>query len=67
MKEQLNYGTQIWEFEDVDKLIEEFLDLYEKRPIQNNKGGMLSAHLFWVWYVIKKLKPKNIIERALQG
>ena len=23
MKEQLNYGTQIWEFEDVDILIEE--------------------------------------------
>lgn len=65
MKEQLNYGTQIWEFEDVDKLIEEFLDLYEKRPIQNNKGGMLSAHLFWVWYVIKKLKPKNIIESGI--
>lgn len=41
------------------------MDIYSKRPITNNEGGMLSTHLFWTWYVVKKLKPVNIIESGV--
>ena len=26
---------------------------------------MLSTHLFWTWYVVRKLKPENIIESGV--
>lgn len=45
--------------------LDEFLDLYNKRPITDNTGGMKSAHMFNAWYVIKKLKPKYIIESGV--
>lgn len=64
--DNLYYGKQLWDYEDVNFLIDEFMELYEKRPIKNNGGGgMSSAHLFWAWYVIKKLKPDNIIESGV--
>lgn len=62
---ELTYGKQVWDFEDVNDVIDEFMDIYSKRPISNNQGGMLSAHLFWAWYVVKKLKPVNIIESGV--
>ena len=47
----LNWGEQLWDFKDAITLLDEFLELYEKRPIINNTGGMLSTHLFWTWYI----------------
>lgn len=35
----LNLGKQLWDFKDVDSLIEEFLEIYSKRPIENNWWG----------------------------
>ena len=43
-------------------LLEEFKTVYEKRPIKNNKGGMLSTHMFYVWITAKELKPKLIVD-----
>lgn len=51
MNNDLNIGKQLWNYEDIRKDIDMFLDLYEQRPIKDNKGGMLSPHLFWAWYV----------------
>jgi hypothetical protein len=45
--------------------MKEFLKLYENRPIRNNQGGMKSQHCFWVWYLLKLLKPTCIIESGL--
>ena len=61
----LCYGKQIWDYSDVNCLIDEFIELYKNRPIINNRGGMLSAHLFWAWFVVRKLKPANIIESGV--
>ena len=63
--EQLNYGEQKWNFDDVKGCIDEFLNLYEKRPVLDNLGGMTSTHLFWAWYVSRKLQPKYIIESGV--
>lgn len=63
--DELYYGIQPWDFEDVKTDIKDFLKLYENRPIKNNLGGMTSTHLFWTWYVTKKLNPKYIIESGV--
>lgn len=65
MKEILNYGKQLWDFKDVNSMIDEFMELYESRPVVNNAGGMSSTHLFWTWYVAKKIHPENIIESGV--
>lgn len=63
--DMLSLGVQLWDFEDVQFLMDEFLELYSSRPIKNNYGGMSSTHLFWTWYVLKKIQPKNIIESGI--
>ena len=45
--------------------MKEFLKVYEKRPIINNNGGMKSQHCFWVWYLLKMIKPSCVIESGL--
>lgn len=65
MQQELYFGKQNWNLEDAKGCIDEFLDLYEKRPIKDNTGGMLSPHLFWAWHVAKKMQPKNIIESGV--
>ena len=65
MSEKLYWGNQQWDFTDVKNCIEEFLQIYDKRPIYNNLGGMTSTHLFWTWYVLKKINPKYIIESGV--
>lgn len=63
--DNLHYGSMTWNLDDAKNYIDEFMNLYEHRPIQNNKGGMLSSHLFWAWYVMKKRQPKFIIESGV--
>lgn len=54
-----------WSNEDLKKYLPEFKDLYSIRPILNNEGGMKSAHMFPAWFIIKKLKPKFLIESGI--
>ncbi len=63
--DKLEIGKQLWDFNDVKALIDEFLKLYAQRPIEDTRGGMNSAHMFWTWYTLKKLNPKNIIESGI--
>ena len=39
-----------------------FLELYDKRPIQNNLGGMQVDHSFAMFFTLRKLRPKVVIE-----
>lgn len=63
--DSLNLGTQIFDFTDVRAEIAEFLDLYSKRPVKGNQLGMKSTHLFWTYFVLKKLQPRYIIESGV--
>lgn len=65
MREELTWGKQLWDLSDAKEMVDEFLKLYQKRPIHDNRGGMSSTHLFWTWYVLKKLNPKHIIESGV--
>lgn len=61
----VSIGTVPWTRQEMIQAIPEFLKIYNKRPIRNNEGGMRSPHLFPTWFLIKKLKPKYIIESGV--
>ena len=54
-----------WKSAEITELINEFSELYETRPIKDNSGGMKSPHMFPAWFVVKKLKPKVLIESGV--
>jgi hypothetical protein len=46
-------------------LITDFIELYNRRPIVQNVGGMRFNHSFAVWYILKSLKPVTVIESGV--
>jgi hypothetical protein len=47
------------------KNFQDFYKIYKKRPIKNNKNGIKIEHAFYLYLVIKKLKPEIIIESGV--
>lgn len=47
------------------RLYKQFIKLYQKRPVQNNKGGMSKIHLFNLYMTIKILNPQIIVESGV--
>ncbi len=62
MQDIKQIGELNWSYDELRKSIPEFLDLYEKKPINDNKGGMKAPHMFATWFMLKKIKPKYVIE-----
>lgn len=54
-----------WDRNDLLENIHEFYRLYLNRPIKDNNGGMKSPHMFPAWFIVKKLKPKFLIESGV--
>jgi hypothetical protein len=54
-----------FEKEEIISAIPEFIEIYSKRPIQDNSGGMKFNHCFATWFIIKKLNPKFVIESGV--
>ena len=54
-----------WKTKDLFNHLDEFKELYNNRPIPENDGGMKSGHMFPAWYIVKKLKPKFLIESGV--
>jgi hypothetical protein len=63
--ESFSIGTLPWTNDELISHLEEFSELYKKRPISDNQGGQLSAQLFYSWFVAKKLQPQFIIESGV--
>jgi len=57
--------TEIWKGTEIEQEIPSFLEVYLKRPIINNDGGMKAPHMFATWYLLKKLNPKFVIESGV--
>jgi hypothetical protein len=51
--------------EELKNYVDEFLSIYPNRPIRDNHGGCLSVNLFHIFYVLKKYKPKVVIESGV--
>lgn len=49
----------------VKESLDEFYEIYKKRPVNDNEGGMKSPHLFNTWYALRQLQPKLVIESGV--
>ena len=58
-------GNMKWKQGDLFDCLEEFKEIYESRILPDNTGGMKSAHMFPAWFIVKKLKPKFLIESGV--
>jgi hypothetical protein len=45
--------------------LKDFAELYAKRPLADNEGGMKAPHMFATWFALRALKPKAIIESGV--
>ena len=54
-----------WSNNDILNELDNFINIYEKRPIKNNKGGMLFQQMFSFFFLLRKLKPQLIIESGV--
>ncbi|XP_057457900.1 uncharacterized protein LOC130748676 [Lotus japonicus] len=54
--------TVEWTSKDLLKALEEFVPIYETRPIKNNMFGMGFDHSFGLWFIARWLKPDLMIE-----
>ncbi|XP_059640431.1 uncharacterized protein LOC132282698 isoform X2 [Cornus florida] len=54
--------TVDWTSKDLLKGLEEFIPIYETRPIKNNMFGMGFDHSFGLWFIARWLKPDLMIE-----
>jgi len=55
----------IFEREELIDNFKKFLEIYQKRPIKNNYGGMRLAHCFAFYIFLKKIKPPLIVESGV--
>lgn len=62
---ETGFGTPPWTREEMVAKLEEFSEVYARRPIQSNDGGMRSPHLFHFWFAMKHLKPTAVIESGV--
>ena len=65
MSDTYSIGKASWTREELFNSLEEFAELYEKRPIKDNEGGMKAAQMFYAWFVVKELQPTTIIESGV--
>ncbi|XP_021862866.1 uncharacterized protein [Spinacia oleracea] len=54
--------TVEWTSKDLISGLEEFVPIYESRPIKNNMFGMGFDHSFGLWFIARWLKPDLMIE-----
>ncbi len=65
MQKVKSLGNVSWSREEIKNAIPEFLELYQKRPIQDNEGGMRIPHMFATWLMLRQLQPQVVIESGV--
>lgn len=50
---------------NLTKHLNDFLKLYQEAPVVNNEGGMKLPHLYGLYYILKELKPKLVVESGV--
>ena len=54
-----------WSYKEIVEEVEIFCDLYDKRPIKDNVGGMKFNHAFALYFILKKINPDLVIESGV--
>ena len=52
-------------YKKINSELKSFLNIYKNRPIKNNKGGCRINHAFAIYFILKRLKPKLVIESGI--
>lgn len=55
----------MWSIDEIKNYLDGFINIYEQRPIKNNKGGMQFSHMFYFYFILKKLNPDFVIESGV--
>ncbi len=58
-------GNPGWNNNDILNELDNFIHLYQNRPIKDNKGGMLFPQMFYFYFVLKKINPELVIESGV--
>jgi hypothetical protein len=58
-------GEPGWTRQDIKAAVGEFVELYPRKPISNNTGGMKAPHMFAAWFIARWLQPKVIVESGV--
>jgi hypothetical protein len=58
-------GNTNWSNADIEAELDTFTELYHRRPIQQNDGGMKAPHMLGLWFMLRQLRPKNVIESGV--
>lgn len=54
-----------WSYYSMRDKLNSFDKIYASRPIKNNYGGMGYPHMFALYYMLKKIKPKFVVESGV--
>jgi hypothetical protein len=54
-----------WPKEELISELNIFKELYKKRPIETNLHGMMFAHMFATYFILKKINPSFVIESGV--
>ena len=55
----------MWYNKNLDYEFNNFIKLYSKRPIKNNLHGIRINHAFAIYFILKKIQPKFVIESGI--
>tara|TARA_B100001741_G_scaffold306970_1_gene301176 strand:- start:1866 stop:2699 length:834 start_codon:yes stop_codon:yes gene_type:complete len=58
-------GDIKWDSDSILNELDNFISIYEKRPIKNNKGGMQFSSMFYFYFILKNKKPSFVIESGV--
>lgn len=64
-KNSITIGTPPCTRQELTSALGEFAELYKKRPIEDNHGGMKAPQMFSAWFMARKLQPQTIIESGV--
>ena len=53
--------------ESMKRDISKFFDVWNRRPLKSNRGGMGFHHQFMLWYTVRRLQPKLIVESGMKS
>ncbi|MEN9577976.1 MAG: hypothetical protein RJA70_985 [Pseudomonadota bacterium] len=61
----VDVGQPPWTREELVAALPAFEDVYARRPIRDNQGGMKAPHMFATWFIARHLAPELIIESGV--
>lgn len=58
-------GEPIVSRDEIREALPEFAALFQHRPIRDNTGGMMIQHMYAVWLILRKIRPRLVMESGV--